>query len=82
MVYVVSFIEEGEDSIFLKTVYPIRKARDLFFPQDLRNKTYVYLQGILKEWCPELESNQRHKDFQSFALPTELSGQFEIIYIE
>ncbi len=28
--------------------------------------------GIL-EW-PEGESNPRHKDFQSFALPTELSG--------
>ena len=27
-----------------------------------------------KNW-PELESNQRHKDFQSSALPTELSGQ-------
>ena len=26
-----------------------------------------------KIW-PELESNQRHKDFQSSALPTELSG--------
>ena len=25
-------------------------------------------------WCP-LESNQRHKDFQSFALPTELGHQ-------
>jgi hypothetical protein len=25
----------------------------------------------LKMWC-QLESNQRHKDFQSFALPTEL----------
>ena len=24
-------------------------------------------------WCLEPESNQRHKDFQSFALPTELS---------
>ena len=30
---------------------------------------------VLKIWWPELESNQRHKDFQSFALPTELSGQ-------
>lgn len=28
----------------------------------------------LFEW-PELESNQRHKDFQSSALPTELSGR-------
>ena len=27
-----------------------------------------------RKW-PELESNQRHKDFQSSALPTELSGQ-------
>ena len=25
-------------------------------------------------WCPEPESNQRHEDFQSSALPTELSG--------
>ena len=24
--------------------------------------------------CPVPESNQRHKDFQSFALPTELTG--------
>ena len=28
-------------------------------------------------WCPDLESNQGHKDFQSFALPTELSGLFK-----
>lgn len=27
------------------------------------------------EWCPETESNRRHGDFQSPALPTELSGQ-------
>ena len=26
-------------------------------------------------WCPEAESNHRHADFQSAALPTELSGQ-------
>ena len=25
-------------------------------------------------WCPETESNRRHEDFQSSALPTELSG--------
>ena len=28
-----------------------------------------------KEWWPETESNRRHEDFQSSALPTELSGQ-------
>ena len=31
-----------------------------------------YPQGTNK--CPEPESNQRHEDFQSSALPTELSG--------
>ena len=29
--------------------------------------------GIIM-WCPEAESNHRHEDFQSSALPTELSG--------
>ena len=27
------------------------------------------------KWCPDSESNQGHEDFQSSALPTELSGQ-------
>ena len=27
------------------------------------------------KWWPDQESNQGHKDFQSSALPTELSGQ-------
>lgn len=27
-------------------------------------------------WWPEAESNHRHDDFQSSALPTELSGHF------
>ena len=31
--------------------------------------------GFLNEWCPDSESNQGHGDFQSPALPTELSGQ-------
>ncbi len=26
-------------------------------------------------WCRRAESNRRHKDFQSFALPTELPRQ-------
>ena len=28
----------------------------------------------INKWCPEAESNHRHGDFQSPALPTELSG--------
>ena len=30
------------------------------------------------KWCPEAESNHRHRDFQSLALPTELSGRIII----
>ena len=32
---------------------------------------------ILKEkkWCPKVDLNHRHTDFQSVALPTELFGQ-------
>ena len=30
-------------------------------------------------WCPEAESNHRHEDFQSSALPTELSGHIKNI---
>jgi hypothetical protein len=30
----------------------------------------------MKKWCPEAESNHRHEDFQSSALPTELSGHY------
>ena len=38
-----------------------------------------YFQLRLKnDWCPEAESNHRHEDFQSSALPTELSGQILI----
>jgi hypothetical protein len=29
---------------------------------------------IWGEWCPERDLNPRHEDFQSSALPTELSG--------
>ena len=35
--------------------------------------------GYVDLWCPDLESNQGHKDFQSFALPTELSGHYNTL---
>ena len=38
-------------------------------------KVALYRMSYARRWCPEPESNQRHGDFQSPALPTELSGQ-------
>ena len=38
-------------------------------------KVALYQMSYARMWCPEPESNQRHEDFQSSALPTELSGQ-------
>jgi hypothetical protein len=35
--------------------------------------------GNKKEWCPGAESNHRHGDFQSPALPTELPGHFDCL---
>ena len=37
-----------------------------------KQKRFAYAK---RSWCPETESNHRHGDFQSPALPTELSGQ-------
>ena len=36
------------------------------------------IKELIKKACPESESNQRHKDFQSSALPTELSGRIRL----
>jgi hypothetical protein len=36
--------------------------------------------SLKEKWCPEPELNQRHADFQSAALPTELSGHLSRVY--
>ncbi len=38
------------------------------------SREQAFLISYLNKWCPEAESNHRHGDFQSPALPTELSG--------
>ena len=40
-------------------------------------KVALYRMSYTRKWCPEPESNQRHTDFQSVALPTELSGHIK-----
>ena len=39
--------------------------------------SYIPTRSITKKWCLETESDRRHRDFQSLALPTELSGLAE-----
>ena len=41
---------------------------------DFRERGNINYINISELWCPEAESNHRHEDFQSSALPTELSG--------
>ena len=38
---------------------------------------HKFLESNEKLWCPGAESNHRHADFQSAALPTELPGRRE-----
>ena len=41
----------------------------------------MWVLGLLVfKWCPGTESNRRHEDFQSSALPTELPGQKDFSY--
>ena len=37
--------------------------------------------SLWNSWCPGAESNRRHEDFQSSALPTELPGPFKVLRI-
>src|SRR6201995_5940890 len=46
---------------------------DTFRPSGLRGCATHSPQG--EAWCPGAESNHRHCDFQSHALPTELPGR-------
>ena len=50
---------------YFEAFFKIIKNRNPFIYKRLRKIT----------WCLEAESNHRHEDFQSSALPTELSRQ-------
>ena len=42
----------------------------------------LFIFKVRHKKCPEPESNQRHEDFQSSALPTELSGHLSKLLLE
>lgn len=46
----------------------------------LRQKSKTTRRWFIDSWWPGAESNHRHKDFQSSALPTELPGQERGLY--
>ena len=52
----------------------LRKSRTTAIVRLFQARKKVEARKVLLLKWPELESNQRHKDFQSSALPTELSG--------
>ena len=41
-----------------------------------QKRLHIYAVFFINKWWPETGSNRRHADFQSAALPTELSGRF------
>ena len=56
-------------NLFLKRVMGIEPTYPAW-------KAGVLPLNYTRRWCPVPESNQRHEDFQSSALPTELTGRF------
>ena len=54
--------------------FEAKKHRPQFDSQTEAAQATSFQSKISSKFWPELESNQRHKDFQSSALPTELSG--------
>ena len=61
----------------------IRTPDNLIKSQVLYHLSYTPLFNLFvfrQTKCPEPESNQRHEDFQSSALPTELSGHVHVSF--
>ena len=51
------------------------KLYSIFYDPAKPQKKIAQQVDYLNSWWPGAESNHRHKDFQSSALPTELPGQ-------
>ncbi len=66
-----SWIRTSDTRIFSPLLYQLSYGTFSYFIIDYYDKSW--------RWC-QLDSNQRHKDFQSFALPTELWHLFVFYY--
>lgn len=70
-----------ERSVIWPQISRIHRNKSKRIEKDVTLTRWIYyvlgLKGKYKKerWCPDSESNQGHGDFQSPALPTELSGQ-------
>ena len=54
-------------------------SRRIRYTEEFKREAAAPISGEMGElvhckWCPEVDLNHRHTDFQSVALPTELSG--------
>ncbi len=62
-----------------------RNERDTFARRSKRlekRQKWRWIKRAFGKWCPGPESNQRHGDFQSPALPTELPGHLRRTAVE
>lgn len=62
------------------SLYTIRIVKEEWLRVSKKEERQIHFHHFKKEakrgkWCPDADSNHGHADFQSAALPTELSGQ-------
>ena len=63
------------DEYFASLLQPLGIADSRSSPRRWRLLRRVEREEVARNQCPGSESNQRHEDFQSSALPTELPGR-------
>ena len=72
-------VVKGRETLSLTLLYSLAGTAG-FEPANAGTKTQCLTawrrRHYINKWCPEAESNHRHGDFQSPALPTELSRRY------
>ena len=74
------FVFRGDPDPAANICTALRTAPQTVALCTIRQDIIIKAEGFLgNKKCPGPESNQRHEDFQSSALPTELPGRFKIL---